>query len=64
MPSPVQRPNNRVQHDAAGAASDLGASLAAFPCHHLPRSSDAASGAADAERSAAHPDAEHKTRDG
>jgi hypothetical protein len=42
-----------MQHDAAGAALDLGASLALFPCRHLPRSTDAASGAADAERSAA-----------
>ena len=42
-----------MQHDAAGAAVDLGASLALFPCRHLPRLSDAASGAADAGRWAA-----------
>lgn len=43
-----------MQHDAAGAAPNLGAFLAPFPCRRLPRSSDAASGAADAERSAAY----------
>ena len=30
--------NNRVQHDAAGAAPDLGATLKPFPCHYSPRS--------------------------
>jgi hypothetical protein len=39
-----------MQHDAAGAALDLGATLAVFPYYRLSRSSDAASGAADAER--------------
>jgi len=43
-------PNNRVQHDAAGAAPDLGAIFARFPYHYSSRSSDATSGAADAER--------------
>jgi len=39
-----------MQHDAAGAARELGATLAGFPCPHLSLSRDAESGAADAER--------------
>ena len=31
-----------MQHDAAGAAADLGATLAPFPCPHLSRSTVAA----------------------
>jgi hypothetical protein len=33
-----EQPNNRVQRDAAGAAGDLGASLATFLCPLLSRS--------------------------
>jgi hypothetical protein len=32
------QPNNRVQHDAAGAALNLGATLVLFPCHRSSRS--------------------------
>jgi hypothetical protein len=39
-----------MQHDAAGAALDLGATLNATSARHSSRSSAAASGAADAER--------------
>jgi hypothetical protein len=32
------RPNNRVQHDAAGAAPNMGTTFEPFPCRHSSRS--------------------------